>query len=271
MPFVTSKDGTRIGYSVTGQGPAIVLVDGALCWRASGPSGPLAAELGDRFTVYSYDRRGRGESGNTRPFAMEREIEDLDAVIDAAGGAAAVYAISSGAMLALAAANSPTGRKISKMVLYEAPIYTDSGHKVDPTYVPRLEGLVARGDNAGAVRLFMRNVGVPGFGILMMQLMGVIRKLAAVAPTLPYDTAFCSPYWTSSPPPAGVWANATMPVLNIGGGKSDAWMQNAQVAISKALPNATHRTLAGQNHMVAAAAIAPLIKAFAADAERVAA
>jgi pimeloyl-ACP methyl ester carboxylesterase len=271
MPFVTSADGTRIGYNTTGSGPAIVIVDGALSWRASGPSGPLANELKDRFTVYTYDRRGRGESGNTLPFSPDREVEDLAAVIEAAGGRASVYAISSGVPLALAAADRLGPQKITGMVLYEAPIYTDTTHRVDPAYVPRLTNLIARGDNAGAIKLFMRNVGVPGFGILMMQIMGVIRKLAPVAPTLTYDTAFCSPYWTSSPPPAGSWANATMPILNIGGGKSDPWMQNAQLAISKVLPNATHRTLDGQNHLVAATAIAPMVIEFLVQRERMAA
>ena len=262
MPFVTSKDGTRIGYSVVGAGPAIVLVDGALCWRASGPSGPLAEQLKDRFTVYTYDRRGRGESGDAKPYAIAREVEDLDAVIDAAGGTAAVYAISSGVPLSLAAADTLDSSKITKMVLYEAPLYTDQTRIADPTYVSRMTGFINAGNHAGAIRLFMRNVGVPGFGILMMQLMGIIRKLAAVAPTLAYDTALCSPYWTSSPPPRGTWSHVAIPVLNIGGGKSDAWMQNAQVAISKVLPNAMHKTLPGQNHMVAAAAIAPMIKEF---------
>jgi pimeloyl-ACP methyl ester carboxylesterase len=262
MPLVTSKDGTRIGYSVVGTGRAIVLVDGALCWRASGPSGPLAEALKDLFTVYTYDRRGRGESGDTKPYAVAREMEDLAAVIEAAGGNAAIYAISSGVPLALATADALGPEKVTSMVLYEAPIYTDGSRRVDPAYVQSMQDLIARGRYAGAVKLFMRNVGVPGFGIVMMQLMGVLRKLAPVAPTLAYDTLLCSPLWTSAPPPAGSWANARMPVLDVGGGKSDPWMQNAQVAISRVLPNATHRTLAGQNHMVAATAIASVIKEF---------
>lgn len=262
MPFVTSADGTHIGYSVVGSGPALILVDGALCWRASGPSGPLAEALKDRFTVYTYDRRGRGESGDTKPYAIAREVEDLAALIEAAGGSAAIYAISSGVLLALAAADALGPHRVTSMVLYEAPIYTDQSRRLDPSYVPRMEQFVASGNNAAAVKLFMRNVGVPGFGLFMMQLMGVMRKLAPVAPTLAYDTLLCRPYWTSGPPADGSWANATMPVLDIGGGKSDAWMQNAQVAISKALPNASHKTLQGQNHMVAATAIAPMIKEF---------
>lgn len=262
MPFVTSKDGTRIGYSVVGAGPSIILVDGALCWRASGPSGPLAAELKDRFTVYTYDRRGRGESGDTQPYAVEREVEDLTALVDAAGGRVALYAISSGVPLALATADALGPDQITKMVLYEAPIYTDESRRLDPTYVQRMQDLIGGGNYSGAVKLFMRNVGVPAFGILVMQLMGITRKLAPVAPTLAYDTVLCSPLWTSAPPPQGSWSNARMPVLDVGGGKSEAWMQNAQVAISQVLPNARHKTLPGQNHMVAATAIAPMIKEF---------
>jgi pimeloyl-ACP methyl ester carboxylesterase len=265
MPFVTSKDGTRIGYSVIGSGPAIVLVDGALCWRASGPSGPLAEQLKDRFTVYTYDRRGRGESGDTKPYAVEREVEDLDAVIDAAGGRAAIYAISSGVGLALAAADVMGPQKITKMVLYEFPILTDDSRHVDPSYAGVMNELIARGDNKGAIKHFMKvGVGVPNFAIFMMRLMGVFRKLAPVGPTLAYDTRLVTPHWTYHAPTRKTWPNVTMPVLDIGGGKSDAWMQNAQVAVSKALPNATHKTLAGQNHMVAATAIAPMIKEFVA-------
>jgi pimeloyl-ACP methyl ester carboxylesterase len=262
MPFVTSKDGTRIGYSVAGSGPALILVDGALCWRASGPSGPLAEQLKDRFTVYPYDRRGRGESGDTKPYAIEREVEDLGALIDAAGGSASIYAISSGVGLALAAADGLGPEKVTKMVLYEFPIFTDDSRKVDPSYVRVMDELIASGNNAGAVKHFMKNVGVPGFAILMMQVMGVMKKLAPVGPTLAYDTRLVAPFWTSTAPPKASWARATMPVLDIGGGKSPAWMQNAQITVSKILPNATHKTLAGQNHMVAAAAIAPMIKEF---------
>ena len=262
MAFVTSEDGTKIGYSSVGSGPAIVLIDGALCWRASGPAGPLAEQLKDRFTVITYDRRGRGESGDTKPYAVAREVEDLAAVIDAAGGSTAVYAISSGVPLALAAADA--GSHISKMVLYEAPLIVDATRKpVDPDYARKMSELIGKGDNAGAVKHFMQNgVGLPGFAILMMQLMGVMRKLAPVGPTLAYDTALVAPYWTNAPFPAGIWSNIRIPVLDIGGGKSDAWMQNAQVAISKALTNATHKTLPGQNHMVAPTAIAPMIKEF---------
>ncbi len=174
---------------------------------------------------------------------------------------AAIYAISSGVGLALAAANA--GLPISKMVLYEFPILTDDSRHVDASYARIMDELIAKGDNAGAIRHFMKvGVGVPGFAMFMMGLMGMFRKLAPVGPTLAYDTRLVTPYWTNRAPPASTWHNVTVPVLDIGGGKSDAWMQNAQLALSKALPNAVHKTLPGQNHMVAPDAIAPLIKEF---------
>ena len=125
--------------------------------------------------------------------------------------------------------------------------------------------IIARGDGAGAVKHFMKNgVGIPGFAVLMMQVMGVMKKLAPVGPTLAYDTALIEPFWKNAPLPKGVWPNVKMPVLDIGGGKSDAWMQNAQVAISKALcPQRLPQDAGpGQNHMVSPDAIAPLIKEF---------
>ena len=262
MPFVTSKDGTQIGYSVVGSGPAIILVDGALCSRDMGPATPLANELKDRFTVYTYDRRGRGESGDVKPYSTQREIEDLAAVIEAAGGSVALYAISSGVILALEAANTLSG--ITSLVLYEAPIFTDSSRKPVPAdYVQRMDRLVADGDNAGAVKHFMQNgIAIPWFGILMMQVFGMFRKMAPVGPTLPYDTAFIAPLWTYKPIPAGRWSHVTVPVLTMAGSKSDGWMQNAQKAIAANLPHAEYKTLEGQNHMVAATAIAPVIKEF---------
>src|SRR5215471_21161927 len=123
MPTVTSKDGTRIAYDREGQGPALILVDGAMCYRTSGPAKPLAKLLTNDFTVITYDRRGRGESGDTAPYVTEREVEDIDALIQMAGGSAFVYGVSSGAALALEAANHLTG--IRKLVLYEAPFVVD--------------------------------------------------------------------------------------------------------------------------------------------------
>ncbi|OXM40419.1 alpha/beta hydrolase, partial [Amycolatopsis thailandensis] len=119
MSTVTSQDGTTIAYTRTGSGPAVILVDGAMCHREFGPAAPLAAELAPHFTVYTYDRRGRGESGDTEPFSVAREVEDLAALIEEAGGTAHVYGISSGAALALEAAKA--GLPITKLAVYEFP------------------------------------------------------------------------------------------------------------------------------------------------------
>src|SRR5438105_3268893 len=109
--YVTSKDGTRIAFDRIGQGSSLILVDGALCYRGVGPSGPLARALMQHFTVFTYDRRGRGESGDTAPYAVEREVEDIEALVNEAGGSAFVWGMSSGAVLALEAANRLRGIK----------------------------------------------------------------------------------------------------------------------------------------------------------------
>ena len=138
----------------------------------------------------------------------------------------------------------------------------ENGIKYNTSSIKRISIFTTEKDRQLTVHIVDNGVGIPAFGIFMMQLMGVMRKLAPVGPTLPYDTALLTPFWAGQPLPAGSWSGVRMPVLTIGGGKSEAWMQNAQVAISEVLPNATHKTLPGQNHMVAATAIAPMIKAF---------
>src|SRR5262245_30610986 len=141
---VVSRDGTPISFERQGSGPALVLVDGALCYRGQGPSGPLASHLRDHFTVLTYDRRGRGRSGNANGNALEREIDDLDAIIEAAGGSAFVYGVSSGGALALEAAHR--GLKIDKLAVYEAPFIVDGTHPPLPDdFVPRLDRAVAEG------------------------------------------------------------------------------------------------------------------------------
>ncbi len=262
MPSLKSKDGTIIGYDKIGSGPALILVDGALCYRASNGGGPLAALLADSFTVFTFDRRGRGESSDTKPYAVAREVEDIAALIEAAGGSAMVYGISSGAALGLEAANA--GLNIPRLVLYEAPFFVDGEHPpISLDYVAKMHALIAAEQRSGAVRHFMRKgVGLPAWMVMTIQLLPAWAKLKAVAPTLAYDTALTAPHQTDKPLPKGTWATAVMPTLVIGGGKSDAWMQNAQRAIAANLGNGSHQTLAGQNHMVSPAAVAPLIRSF---------
>jgi pimeloyl-ACP methyl ester carboxylesterase len=261
MNTTRSKDGTLIAFERSGHGPALILVDGALCYRASGPSRPLAALLSERFTVYWYDRRGRGDSGDTMPYAVEREIEDLDALIREAGGSAFVYGISSGAALALEAANH--GLAIRKLALYESPCIVDETHAPIPgDFLARLNELVAAGRRSDAVKMFLRLVDLPAIAMVIMPLLPAWSKLKAVAHTLPYDITLVQDNQRGRPFRAGRWSGATMPTLAMDGGKSPAWIRNGMRALAGVLPNATFRTLEGQTHMLKADAAAPVLTEF---------
>ena len=262
MKKVTSKDGTSIAYDKAGQGPALILVDGAFGTRTFGPNGPMVPLLADKFTVYTYDRRGRGDSGDTKPYAVEREIEDLAAVIEAAGGSAMLYGISSGAGLVLEAVNS--GLPATKVALYEAPYVTDTTRKPVPeTFPAHLQSLIDAGKPGEVVKDFMsKGVGVPGFVVTMMRFMPAWPKLKAIAPTAVYDMTIVNPHQQGKPFPPGVWSNLKMPALVISGGRSPAWMQNGMKSLAKVLPNAQHRTLEGQTHIVKPEVLAPVLKEF---------
>ena len=261
MSEVISADGTRIGYETAGDGPALIVVDGALCSREVGPSRRLARTLGERFTVYAYDRRGRGESGDTRPYSVEREIEDLEALIDVAGGSAHVCGISSGAQLALeAAARSP---RIARLALYELPCILDGSHPpVAADTAERYEAAIAAGRADEPVDHFLRFVGVPPPVIGLMRASPDWDKLTALAPTLPYDARVMRDYQRGEPLPAGRWSGVAQPVLVLNGGRSPGWMANGAAALADAIPEAEHRVLAGQTHMVKARALAPVLAEF---------
>jgi len=263
MKTVTSKDGTTIAYDQTGTGPPLVLVDGALNSRVFGLNGPLVPILADRFTVVTYDRRGRGDSGDTQPYAVQREIEDLEAIIDAVGGPAYVYGISSGAGLALEAASAvPT--KVAKLALYEPSFVVDNTRPPVPAdAVEQVTGLLARGRRGAAVKLFLReDVRVPAVFVAVMPLMPAWGKLKAVAHTLPYDLTIMDGGQQGRPLPPGRWASLTAPALVMAGGKSPAWLQNTARALVRVLPGASHRTLPGQTHIVKAKALAPVLADF---------
>ncbi len=258
MAKVLSRDGTPIAFTRSGDGPPLILIDGALCYRSFGPMTKLAALLTKDFTVVTYDRRGRGESGDTPPYAVEREIEDIEALITEVGGAAYVYGISSGAALALEAANR--GLPIRKLALYEAPfIVDDTRPPLVNDYEARLDGLLAENRRGEAIKLFMQAVGVPAVFIFLMRFMPAWSKLKAVAHTLPYDTAIVAGHQRGKPLPPGQWASVTVPTLVALGGKSPAWMRNAMRSLADAIPHATRRTLDGQTHMVKAHAHAPML------------
>jgi pimeloyl-ACP methyl ester carboxylesterase len=239
---VLSRDGTAIAFDRIGHGPAVILVDGALCDRGMGQSGQLARLLAPHFTVFTYDRRGRGESGDTPPYAVAREVEDI------------------AALLALEAANHLSG--IRKVAVYEAPLIVDASRATTEAQLARIEEAVAGQHLGEAVKVFLQSVGAPTLVILLMRLTPIWSKLKAVAHTLPYDGAIVRDYQKGQPLPAGRWAAVTVPTLVMDGGKSPQWMRQGNRALALALPNAQYRTLGGQTHMLTPKAHAPTLLEF---------
>jgi pimeloyl-ACP methyl ester carboxylesterase len=266
MKTVTSKDGTTIAFDRSGEGPAIVLVGGAFQHRAIDPSTARLAELlAPNFTVYHYDRRGRGESGDTAPYAVEREIEDIDALIQDAGGSASVFGISSGAVLALRAAAA--GLAITKLALYEPPfIVDDSRPPVPKDYTQRLAGLLAEGRRGDAVELFMTEaVGMPAEAVAPMRGAPFWPAFESVAHTLPYEAAIMGDTLSGQALPAGRWEAITVPTLAVDGGASPAWAGNAVVALARTLLTAERTTLIEQTHQVDPEVLAPVLAEFLLD------
>jgi pimeloyl-ACP methyl ester carboxylesterase len=260
--YATSADGTRIAYEVRGSGPSLVFVDGAMCQRTMGPSAALAEVLAPDFAVHVYDRRGRGESdAGVTPWSIDREIEDLAAIVDVAGGSAHVLAVSSGAALSLEAA--ARGVPISRLALYEAPFILDDSrepHRADAPH--HVEQLVARGERGEAVKTFMRMVGLPAPFIGLMRILPAWKQMTGIAHTLPYDLSIVNPHQRGKPLPDGRYAGVKQPTLVIAGGKSPRYMRNAQAAIAAAVPNARLKTLPGQTHMVKAKVTGPAVREF---------
>jgi hypothetical protein len=260
--FATSADGTRIAYEVTGAGPAVVLVDGAMCQRAMGPARGLASALAagrstgsstgsstvssigavDGFTVYAYDRRGRGESGaGSTPYSPVREVEDLAAVLEAAR----------------------QGVPMGRLVVYESPFVVDDTRPANDLRLPeRVQTMVEEGRRGDAVRTFLRTVGVPAPVVVLMRLLPAWKQMTGVAHTLPYDLSMVVALQQGRPLPAGYYDGVAAETLVIAGGRSPAWMRNAQAAVAEAVPLARLETLAGQTHMVKPKAVAPVVAAF---------
>ncbi|HEX5950704.1 MAG TPA: alpha/beta hydrolase [Actinomycetota bacterium] len=244
---VTSRDGTTIAFERTGEGPPVVLVAAALSDRSDARK--LAELLAPRFTVINYDRRGRGASGDTPPYAVERECEDIEALVKEVGGSACLFGSSSGAVLALEAAARGAG--VERLALFEPPFV------VSDRLAPQTEDLADRvgealgsGRRGEAVALFMnRAVGVPTAGVRMMRLMRrTWRNLEAMAHTIPYDLAIMDGYRGGGPLPAERWASVGVPTLVLDGAKSPEHLRAAASALADALPNAQHRTLKGVSH-----------------------
>lgn len=256
MDKVPSKDGTTISFERLGSGPPVVLVCGGSVDRSS--NAPLAALLAQHFTVFNYDRRGRGESGDTPPYAVEREIEDIDAVVAAAGGSACLYGSSSGAALALEAARMlPT--KITKLALWEPP-YVPEGFPRPPADSARTyTELVAAGKRGDAAEFFMAKVvGLPPEFVAQARNAPWWPNQEALAHTLAYDATIMGDYTL----PAERVTAVTIPTLVLDGGASFPFMGVTAQALADRLPHGQRRTLEGQRHDVDAAKLAPVLEEF---------
>lgn len=261
METVTSRDGTTIAFERSGTGPALVLVTGALGTRGSHQ--PMAALLAEHFTVFNYDRRGRGESGDTAPYAVEREVEDIAAAIAVAGGTAFLYGISSGATLALDAANAlPT--MVTKLALYEPPFVVDESRPPLPDdYVARLNAATAAGRPGDAVEIFMTDaIRLPAEYLTPMRESPMWAGLEAVAHTIAYDGTIVGDTMSGKPLPRDRWAAVGMPTLAITGELSEGFFHRGGRALAAALPDARYATLPGQDHNVAAEVLAPVLVDF---------
>jgi len=258
MDKVTSRDGTEIAFDRYGAGPAVILVGGAFQHRAMDPQTKQLAELlAASFDVIHYDRRGRGDSGDTLPYAIEREVEDLAALIDGAGRSASVFGMSSGGALVLEAAASAL--PITKLALYEPPFNLEAGRRsAMMDYSRQLTTLLAEGRRGDAAALAMTTFGAPHEMVDGMRHAPVWAMFESVAPTLAYDAAAMGDYSV----PTGRAQSITAPTLILDGGASPEWLRDVADALANALPSAQRRTLEGQTHEVSPEVLAPALQAF---------
>lgn len=261
--MIRSQDGTPVAYDIAGEGPAVIYVNGAIQHRAiSQEAQEMVPLLSPDFTVITYDRRGRGESGDTQPYAVEREIEDLAALIEMAGGSAYVFGESSGAVLALRAAQF--GLPIGKLACYEPPFMVDPGRPaLAGDFAARFDRLVDEGRRAEAFAMFMTEaVGLPA------ELAAGIKDdpswpvLESVTHTIAYDREVMGDTQSGDPATLDPFAAVTAPALVMAGSESAAHMSNAAKVLADVLPNAVHRTLPGQTHQFSAAVAGPVIAEF---------
>lgn len=261
---VHSSDGTAIAYELHGDGPGVILIDGAMCARDFGPMRPLCTQLDDDFTVLIYDRRGRGRSADTAPFDVEREIDDIEALLDAllestgtSCAAPALVGISSGGALALRAAARLNGR-VREVVVYEPPFMPDAASAGAREYTAALTKALDAGDRDAAVALFLARVGMPAEAIAGMRTSPAWQGMTAIAPTLAYDDAVMG----DSSVPAELIASITAPILALAGGASPSTLQFSAREVADTARDGAFDVLAGQRHDADAAVLAARIREF---------
>ncbi|WP_227379800.1 alpha/beta fold hydrolase [Haladaptatus halobius] len=258
MPQVISKDGTKIAYEKTGQGPAVFLVDGALAYRGNFGLGSLAAALSSDFTAYTYDRRGRGKSTDTVPYAIKREIEDIDALIDEAGGLAYLYGISSGAVLALKAASQLEPEKVTKLALNQPPVEVgEEAEQQFSEFRQEMDDLLKAGKRDEVIEFFLADM-VPPEMLEDMKRGPEWPLMEGVAPTLAYDNAILD----DGTVPVDDAKRSTMPTLVLDGSVSPPSFRQAADTLATTMPHATRQTLEGEPIRAAPETMAPVLTEF---------
>lgn len=256
----TSRDGTRIAYESVGSGPPLVYVTGAVCHRTFAPIRQGAKIMSTEFRTTTYDRRGRGDSGDGDNWSLDREVDDLEAVIDAIGGRALLYGHSSGAVLAMHAAQR-LAPKVEAVLLYDGSWVADAeGAARYAELREEIDDLLDRGRGSVAVTRFLVGIGMPKMFARMLPIMPGWRKLVALAPTLRYDMSL-----TAAPPPLDIAAQIAVPVHVMVGARSPEELHRVGDALASAIPGATHEVLEGQDHMVSDKVLLPILVRYLAD------
>ncbi len=264
MSTVKSADGTTIAFDAVGEGRPLILVDGATAHRAVNPSNAEVAKLlSDEFRVYAYDRRGRGESTDTKPYAIQREIEDLAALIEDAGQPAILFGWSSGSLLALDAAAA--GLPITALALFEPPVVVDDGRPPLPAdYVEQLEASVAEGRPDKAAELFMTAAAnMPAEFVDGIRQSPYWAPVVEIAGTIAYDGRIMGTTMSGNPLPTERWAAVDVPVLVMHGDRTEPWLKAGPKAVAELLPTARLLPVEGENHNVEPPVLAPVLRTFA--------
>jgi thioesterase domain-containing protein len=260
---VTSRDGTLIAYERGGKGPAVIMVGGGLLDPMTGRAGraenePLAVELARHFTVYNYDRRGRADSGDTPPYDVAREIEDIEALIAEAGGAAHLYGLSSGGALALEA--TAAGLAVDRLAVYDAPYSVgEEASRLWANYVEQVTEALADGRRGAAIELFMRVAGASDQDIAGAKGSAMWPALEGIAHTLAYDAACLG----DGRPPVARLAKIAQPVLVATSDQgTGGFFADAGDAVAAAVPHAERLTIEAQGHVADPKAVAPVLERF---------
>jgi pimeloyl-ACP methyl ester carboxylesterase len=254
METVTSKDGTTIAFDRLGSGPPVVLVCGGSVDRTADAA--IAQELASDFTVFNYDRRGRGDSGDTLPYAVDREVEDIEAVIGAAGGSAFLWGSSSGAVLGLIAAETVP---VTKLALWEPPFIPEDLPRPPEDQVSQYETMVAEGRRGDAVEYFLTKIiGMPAEVVAGARTQPWWAASEALAHTLAYDARIMGDYSI----PKDRAASVKVPTMVIAGGADFPWMRQTAETLAAALPDGQVRLLEGQGHDVDPGVLAPVLREF---------